>query len=237
MNAMPIAPRTTETALGARSNSARPHPPGGFDAGPPQSNVAALIASAENDDPAAAEALFAALYGELHRIARRELARRGGYVTLGATTLLHEAYLDVSEREGIVFPDRSRFLAYAARAMRGLVIDHVRRRRAQKRGGMFEMTALDTTIADSIADEHQLQRVSDALDGLASVDAQLAEVVDLKFFCGFSFAEIGAMQGVSERTVQRQWEKARVYLHRAIADSHSGPTTGGPRIRNGVRWR
>ena len=176
---------------------------------------------AANDDPAAADALFAALYSDLHRMARREVARRSGYATLGATTLLHEAYLDVSEREGMVFPDRSRFLAYAARTMRGLAIDHVRRRRAQKRGGMFEMTALDTEIADSIADEHELQQVSDALDELAGVDARLAEVVDLKFFCGFSFAEIGSLHGVSERTVQRQWEKSRLYLHRAIADSHS----------------
>lgn len=237
MHAMSVAPRTTETALGARSTSARSQPPGGFDAEPPQSNVAALITAAGNDDPAAAEALFATLYGELHRMARREVARRGGYVTLGATTLLHEAYLDVSEREGMVFPDRSRFLAYAARAMRGLAIDHVRRRRAQKRGGMFEVTALDTTIADSIADEHELQQVSDALDELAGVDARLAEVVDLKFFCGFSFAEIAAMQDLSERTVQRQWEKARLYLHRAIADSHSRPTNDRPRTRGDVRWR
>jgi RNA polymerase sigma factor (TIGR02999 family) len=170
-------------------------------------------------DSAAKKALFANLYGELHRMARREVARRSGYVTLGATTLLHEAYLNVSAHEGMVFPDRFRFLAYAARAMRGLVIDHMRQRHAQKRGGMFHMTALDTKIANSVTDEHELQKISDALDELAGVDAALAEVVDLNFFCGFSFAEIGAMQGVSERTVQRQWKKARLYLRRSIADS------------------
>jgi RNA polymerase sigma factor (TIGR02999 family) len=195
--------------------------PGRFDGGLPQAKVASLIASAENGDPAAAEALFAGLYGELHRLARRELARRGGLGTLGATTLLHETYLDISRREGLVFPDRSRFMAYAARAMRGLIIDHVRRRHAQKRGGMFEITTFHTTLADSLADEHELQQLSDALDDLATADAALAEVVDLKFFCGFSFAEIGAMQGVSERTVQRHWEKARLYLHRTIATPHS----------------
>lgn len=181
------------------------------------------MASAESGDPAAAEALFAALYGELHRLARRELGRRSGQVTLGVTTLLHEAYLDISGREGLVFPDRARFMSYAARVMRGLVIDHVRSRHALKRGGLFEITALDTTVADQVADEQELQRISDALDELAGVDAGLAEVVDLKFFCGFSFAEIGAMHGVSERTVQRQWEKARIYLHRAIGETQSLP--------------
>ncbi len=169
----------------------------------------------DSPDPTDAERLFAALYNELHRLARRELARRGHNVTLGATTLLHEAYLDMSAR-GAVFPDRARFMAYAARAMRGLIIDYARRRYAQKRGGLFELTSLQTTIADSLTDANELQRISDALDELSAVDATLAEVVDLKFFCGFSFAEIGAMRGVSERTVQRHWEKARLYLYRAI---------------------
>ena len=163
------------------------------------------------------EALFSTLYGELHRLARRELWRQGGSVTLGATTLVHEAYLDVIKRDGVTFPDRARFMAYATRAMRGLVIDHVRRRHAQKRGGQFALTTLHTTVMEGITNEQDLQQLSDALDALSDVDSTLAEVVDLKFFGGFSFEEIGAMRGVSERTVQRQWEKARLYLHRAMA--------------------
>jgi RNA polymerase sigma factor (sigma-70 family) len=103
--------------------------------------------------------------------------------------------------------------------MRGLIIDHVRRRRANKRGGLFKLTVLDTTVAGQLANEHELQRISDALDELAKVDATLAEIVDLKFFCGFSFAEIATMRGASERTVQRHWEKARLYLHRALGHS------------------
>jgi RNA polymerase sigma factor (TIGR02999 family) len=169
-----------------------------------------------------AEALFVTLYDELHRMARRELARRGRNMTLGATTLLHEAYLDMSARAGMVFPDRARFMAYAARAMRGLIIDRIRRHSAQKRGGLFELTPLHTTIADRIGGAHDLHQISDALDELAAIDPALAEVVDLKFFCGFSFAEIGAMRGVSERTVQRHWEKARLYLHHAIAPGAAG---------------
>lgn len=180
--------------------------------------LTSLFESAERGDPAASEALFAALYAELHRIARRELHHRGSNLTLGVTTLLHEAYIKMSDRDGLAFPDRPRFMAYAARVMRSLIIDHVRNRRARKRGGLFEITALHTTVADQVADEVELQRISDALDELATVDATLAQVVDLKFFCGFSFAEIGAMHGISERTVQRQWEKARLYLYRSLGD-------------------
>ena len=184
--------------------------------------VASLITSAERGDPAAAEALFTALYAELRRLARAELSRRGSGVTLTATTLLHEAYLDISRREGAMFADRGRFMAYAARVMRGLIIDYARNRRAQKRGGQFEMTPLETTVEKRVADERELTEISDALDELAGVDPLLAEVVDLKFFCGFSFVEIAALRGVSERTVQRQWEKARIYLHGALRDGRPG---------------
>jgi RNA polymerase sigma factor (TIGR02999 family) len=184
-----------------------------------QRTLVSLFESAERGDAAASEALFAALYAELHRLARRELARRGGQLTLGVTTLLHEAYIKMSDRDGVAFPDRARFMAYAARVMRGLIIDHVRRRRSLKRGGMFEIKTLDTTVAEQVGNERDLQRISDALDELALVEPELAEVVDLKFFCGFSFAEIGAMRSVSERTIQRYWEKARLYLHRALGDA------------------
>jgi RNA polymerase sigma factor (TIGR02999 family) len=178
--------------------------------------LSSLIASAERGDRAAAEALFALLYSELHRMARRELARSGAAVTLGATTLLHEAYLDISGRDGAVFPDRGRFMAYAARVMRGLIIDYARKGQAQKRGGHFEITRLGTDVSDGLVDQKQLSQLGDALDELATVDPALAEIVDLKFFCGCSFAEIAAMREVSERTVQRQWDKARIYLHHAI---------------------
>jgi RNA polymerase sigma factor (TIGR02999 family) len=103
--------------------------------------------------------------------------------------------------------------------MRGLIIDNARNRRAQKRGGQFEITALDTDVAEQVPDAKMLTCLSDALDDLASVDAALAEIVDLKFFCGFSFGEIAAMRGVSERTVQRDWEKARIYLYRIVGEA------------------
>jgi RNA polymerase sigma factor (TIGR02999 family) len=170
----------------------------------------------EGGEASAADALFSALYAELHRLAKRELGRPGAAVSLSPTTLLHEAYLDMSGREGTSFPDRSRFMGYAARVMRGLIIDHARERHAQKRGGHFEITALDTDAADSAIDHQNLTQIGDALDDLGKLEPGLAQVVDLKFFCGFSFVEIAALRNVSERTVQRNWEKARIYLHRKI---------------------
>lgn len=185
------------------------------------SAISSLLGQAEQGNSSAADALFAALYAELHRLASRELARHGAPVSLSATTLLHQAYIDMAERAGPSFPDRSRFMAYAARVMRGLIIDHARSRQALKRGGQFEITRLGTDGVAGLADERELTRISEALDELATVDPSLAEVVDLKFFCGFSFNEIAAMQDLSERTVQRKWDKARIYLHRSLHDSLS----------------
>ena len=178
--------------------------------------LASLMGAVDGGDDSAVAALFEALYSELRRLAKRELTRHGVPVSLSATTLLHQAYLDMAEREGPSFPDRSRFMGYAARVMRGLIIDHARNRQAQKRGGQFEITSIITEVHQGSIDDRELARISTALDELAEVDHALAELVDLKFFCGFSFAEIAAMRGVSERTAQRQWEKARLYLHRSI---------------------
>ena len=185
--------------------------------------LSSLLASAEGGDRSALDALFAALYSELHRLARRQLARGAGAMTLGTTTLLHEAYLDMADRESAVFPDEGRFMAYAGRVMRGLIIDYARRRQAHKRGGQFEIEPLGHEVADPAADPRELSRISDALDELAAVEPLLAQIVDLKFFCGFSFAEIAAMRGLSERTVQRQWEKARIYLHGVMGSAGSAP--------------
>jgi RNA polymerase sigma factor (TIGR02999 family) len=171
------------------------------------------------DESVVADALFTTMYAELHRLARRELHRRGPLGGLGVTTLLHEAYLSMSGREGTVFVDQARFMGYAARVMRGLIIDDVRRRRSEKRGGLFHITSLGTDHAHFLTSPDRLVRIGDALDELSGIEPGLAEIVDLKFFCGFSFAEIAAMRGVSERTIQRNWEKARLYLHQAVDTS------------------
>src|SRR6185312_3965610 len=104
-------------------------------------------------------------------------------------------------------------------------------RRAQKRGGLFELTSIGTDVADTIGDDRELGRISDALDELASLQPPLAQIVDLKFFCGFSFGEIAAMRGVSERTIQRQWEKARIYLHHAIGSTGTAPLSANATLQ------
>jgi RNA polymerase sigma factor (TIGR02999 family) len=178
--------------------------------------IAPTPLSGANCATVATDALFSSLYFELHRLAKRELARQWNPMSMGVTTLLHEAYLDMTSRDDLSFPDNARFIGYAARVMRGLIIDHARNRKATKRGGEFEMTPIEVELLEHRTDAKELSVISDALDELAKVEPELAEVVDLKFFCGFSFNEIAAMQKLSERTVQRRWEKARIYLHQSI---------------------
>jgi len=180
-------------------------------------SIALLMEASERGDRGANEALFAALYSELHRVAKHELARRNGAVSISATTLLHEAYLAMSKRAAGSFPEQGRFMGYAAKVMRRLIIDHARERRAHKRGGLFEITSLDPESMESPIDHREVAEIGGALDELGKIDPALAEVVDLRFFCGLSFAEIAALRDISERTVQRNWERARLYLYRKIS--------------------
>ena len=175
------------------------------------------VDAASITDPASADARFATLYAELRRLADRELRGRPD-APLSATTLVHEAYLKLANRDALAFPNPGAFLGYVARAMRGLVIDAVRQRRALKRGGGFEITRLTTEAGESIPEPAGLERLADAIERLRTLDPRLAEVVDLKYFCGFSFAEIARTRGVAERTVERDWEKARLLLFGDLAD-------------------
>jgi len=177
------------------------------------SSATATVAAAAGES---ADALFTTLYDELRRLARRVLWRNGVRDVLGTTTLVHEVWLDINGRPRLAFEDQGRFLAYATRTMRGLVIDRVRARRAQKRGGTLIITSLDTQTAEQVTEPEHLQRISDALDELANVEPELAKIVDLKFFCGFTLGEVANMQGVTERTVQRQWKRARLLLYHAM---------------------
>ncbi|MEO8936063.1 MAG: sigma-70 family RNA polymerase sigma factor [Burkholderiaceae bacterium] len=161
--------------------------------------------------------LFTTLYDHLCRLARREVRRNGAQDFVGTGTLVHDAWLDIRRRPSPAFDEPGRFLAYAARTVRGLVIDRVRARQAQERGG-GPITALATEDADQIAPPELPSGIGEALDELAVLVPELAQVVDLEFFCGFTLAEVARMQGISERTAQRQWEKARLMLYRALSE-------------------
>ena len=181
-------------------------------------DLGTLIRCSESGDSQAREQLFTVLYAELHSLAQRQL-RRNSSMTLSPTTLLHETYLDMANRGSSgAFPDRARFLSYASRAMRGLIIDYYRSRSAQKRGGAFEITVLPTEVPEGQSDVG-LERLSEAVDVLANIEPRLAQVVDLKFFCGLTFSEIGAALDMSERTIKRDWEKARILLQHELRES------------------
>lgn len=183
-------------------------------------NCAVNTAESPPDMPKAdADALFTTLYADLCRLARREVRRNGAQEMLSTGTLVHEAWIDISRRPSLAFEGNGRFLAYAARTMRGLVIDRIRAKHSHKRGGGLDITSLDTHNADQVIQPEFLQGITEALDELSNLEPELAHVVDLKFFCGFTLAEVATMQGVSERTVQRQWEKARLLLYRALNEA------------------
>jgi RNA polymerase sigma factor (TIGR02999 family) len=187
-------------------------------------SITDLFDATDGGDPVAARALFAALYDELHELAARQLRGTGGDITLGTTTLLHEAYLKVAARERESALDRNRFLAYASRVFRGLVIDYIRARRARKRGGDFEITLLGDEDPGSAnqGDGDDLELLAQGLEQLAEIDPELSRVVDLHVFGGFSLKEVAALQGWSLRTTERNWQQARLLLRRLI-----GPTATG----------
>jgi RNA polymerase sigma factor (TIGR02999 family) len=185
-----------------------------------EDDIHALIERADRSDPSAADALFGMLYSELHRVAEGSLRRLGSSLTIGPTTLLHETYLNMIGRADVEYPDRARFLGYASRAMRGLVIDYARRGR-EKKSWLGLQAPID---AEAMPSEHaaqealELEKLGDALDELAAIEPGLAELVDMHFFCGFTFGEIASLRAVSPRTVQRDWRKARLLLHRSLLD-------------------
>lgn len=188
--------------------------------------IGTLVEHADSGDPAATDALFAALYRELHALAERELHRGGAGLSMGTTTLLHETYLNLSGRDELRFSNRAHFLGYACRAMRGLMIDYARRRRALKRGGEFQVTqlplepgALDAAAEGDASDADDLEALGRALTILSTVNPDLAQLVDLHFFCGIQLAEVAALRGVSERTVSRDWRKARLLLRHTLLNT------------------
>ena len=178
-----------------------------------------LVASANNGDVQALKALFARVYGELKILARKQLSAAPG-ATLNTTGLVHEVYLKLAQPASPSLQGRRHFFALAARAMRQIVIDRARARIADKRGGgqvhlvMFD-EAVDVADGDELAPE-QLLRLDGALTELAADEPRLAELVELRFFAGMAVAEIAVLQGVSERTLNRDWRRARAQLHASL---------------------
>ncbi len=159
------------------------------------------------------EEMFPALYRELRRLARSRLASGGRHTLLDTSSLVHEAFLRM-QREGSLQPkDREHFLAYAATTMRSVVIDFVRRRKADRRGGGAEHVTLDTRAAQELGGtDDEIVAVHEALEVLNEVDPKLVRIVEMRYFAGLNDAEIGESLGVTDRTVRRHWERARLLL-------------------------
>ncbi|MED5621168.1 ECF-type sigma factor [Ideonella sp. BN130291] len=179
--------------------------------------ITTLLRAAGSGDPRAAEQVVEMLYADLQRLARSRLRRSGELTLLDTTSLVHESYLRMHHGGDLDFADRKHFLAYAARVMHTVVIDLVRARQADRRGGEAMHVTLNTAVADTTPQsDDELLRVHEALQELATVDARLAQVVEMRYFGGLSEAEIADCLGVTERTVQRDWQKARLFLAAAL---------------------
>jgi RNA polymerase sigma factor (TIGR02999 family) len=182
------------------------------------SEITQLLQGINGGDTAARDKLFALLYPELRKLARSRLRRNETITLLDTTGLLHESYLRFLKSQSLAFEDRGRFFAYAASVMRSVVVDEVRKRRAERRGGDAEHVALDTAVPDTAAaDEDQVMRVHEAMQELAALDPRLAQVVEMRYFGGLSDIEIATVLGVTDRTVRRDWDKARTLLFASLS--------------------
>ncbi len=182
-------------------------------------DITQWLDAAREGDRDALDRVLATLYQELHAMARRQLSGQQGH-TLDATALVHEAYLKLIGRRTAQFDDRAHFFAYAASAMRSVVVDYARQRLAQKRGGdLHRVTDLPEDIEGGLRLDEEMLGLDTALNRLAAVDERLAHVVELRYFAGLSELEIAALLERSERSIRRDWQKARLFLLASLKDS------------------
>ena len=177
------------------------------------SNISELIRRVNAGEPGAQDALFASAYGELRKLARSRLRGGGRNTVLDTTALVHESYLRFLKVGQLHSDERRAFFAYASRVMRSVIIDAVRERKAERRGGDLQRLTLNTQLEDKLpAGEDELLQVHEALEVLAQAEPRLAKVVEMRYFGGYSEQEIAQALDVTDRTVRRDWDKARRLL-------------------------
>jgi len=180
-------------------------------------DITVWIAKARQGDSEALGQIFAALYPELRGVAHRRLARDVRHAMLDTTALVHECYLKFSSAQRLSVQDRAHFLSYCATAMRSIIVDAARSAQAGRHGGTAAHVELDTSHRDSLArPEEEILDVDAALSALAELDPRLVRVVEMRYFAGMTDLEIGEALGVTDRTVRRDWEKARLVLAHAL---------------------
>jgi RNA polymerase sigma factor (TIGR02999 family) len=184
--------------------------------------ITRLLGQAAVGDRAALDAVYASLYPDLKRVARARLRQQGRADGMNTTMLVHESFVRLVGARGLRLEDRHHFFAYAAKTMRNVIIDSAREHLAERRGGGAVHVTLGNAEAVPNADADasgELVRVNDALHELEAVDPELAELVEMRYFGGYSEAEIAELLGVAERTVRRRWDKARAWLFVALGSA------------------
>ena len=158
---------------------------------------------------------YAESYQELRRLAHAQLSRHQRTGALDTTALVHESYLRFVRVQGNI-EDKRHFMGYAAKVMRSVIVDFARARNAERRGGDMQQTTLNSQIMENVTLESGVLRIDEALNALEGADPRLAQIVELRFFAGLSAEEAAEVIGISERTLFREWEKARLILADAV---------------------
>jgi RNA polymerase sigma factor (TIGR02999 family) len=184
-----------------------------------EEDITGLLRAWRDGDAEAAQRLFPLVYERLRAMARGQLARPGPPATLSATELVHEAYLRLADRSRLDLHDRGHFFAVAAKAMRHLLVDRARRRSAAKRGAGQAPQLLDETGLRLDEEANDVVALEDALAQLERADPRMGQVVELRFFGGLELEEVAEALDISVRTVKRDWQKARAFLHRELKGS------------------
>ncbi len=180
--------------------------------------ITGLPRPADIGDAQAARSLFESVYSELKRMAHGRLRQSGGVLELDTTSLVHESFLRLAERGQLRAADRPAFFGYVGRVMRSVVIDHVRERRADKRGGHDVLVTLTTGVEGEVLDDERLLQIDAALDTLERLAPAFHRLVEMRYFAGLSIKEVAEIRGVSIRSIEREWQKARAFLHQLVLE-------------------
>jgi RNA polymerase sigma factor (TIGR02999 family) len=176
-------------------------------------DIKGLMAKVISGEPGAQDALFSAAYAELKKLARSRLHDGGRNTSLDTTALVHESYLRFIRHGDLRSEDRRAFFDYASRVMRSVIVDSVRERQAQMRGGDLQRVTLNTQLTDGLpAGEDELLRIDDALEALAKTQPRLAKIVEMRYFGGYTDVEVAQALDLNEKTIRRDWDKARLLL-------------------------
>lgn len=176
-------------------------------------DVTQLLQGVREQDSDALSRLFSAVYDDLHRMARAKVAHNSPMTMLDPTSLVHEAYLRFHQAGRIDLENRGRFMAYAAQVLRAIIVDMARRRSAERRGGDVAHVTLNTEVAASVGDsDSDVERINAALEELEATDPRLKQVVEMRYFAGLTEDEVADALGVTERTVRRDWQRAKLLL-------------------------